>query len=186
MDLQDLIARYGLLALLVGSGVEGETIVLLGGLMVHRELFGFGPAVIAATAGSFIADQVFFALGRRYRDTAFVRRIRNKAAFQRALQTFERYPNSFIFGFRFLYGLRTVSPVAIGTTSVSAWRFLAVNAVAACVWATTFISLGYLFSQSIEAVMGRIGSIEHWAIGVAAVVLLMVLAIRLVRRRRAS
>ncbi|UIJ73169.1 DedA family protein [Aurantimonas sp. HBX-1] len=186
MNLADLIAHYGLAALFVGSGLEGETVVVFGGLMAHRGFFGFGPAVLAAAAGSFIADQIFFALGRRYRDTRLVRRIRERPGFRRALRTFERYPNLFIFGFRFVYGLRTVSPVAIGTTDVSAWRFVAVNAVAACTWAATFVSLGYLFSRSIEAVMGRLGPVEHWAIGAVGVALLLVLLIRFARRRRAG
>ena len=51
-------------------------------------------------------------------------------------QPFDRHPTLFVFAFRFLYGLRTVSPVAIGTTRLPTARFMALNGTAALVWAT--------------------------------------------------
>jgi membrane protein DedA with SNARE-associated domain len=59
------------------------------------------------------------------------------------LDTLERHPTAFILGFRFLYGLRTVSPVAVGTSEVSQARFLALNALAATLWAALFTAIGY-------------------------------------------
>ena len=53
------------------------------------------PAAIAAAAlGSFIADQIFFALGRRFRDHRYVRRVQQKAAFRRAIDVpgYDRIP----------------------------------------------------------------------------------------------
>ena len=46
----------------------------------------------------------------------------------------ERYPRGFIFVFRFIYGFRTISPIAIGTTAVPSRLFWIVNAAAAAVW----------------------------------------------------
>ncbi|WP_237392276.1 DedA family protein [Aurantiacibacter rhizosphaerae] len=125
-------------------------------MFVHRGLFAFLPAVLAASLGSFLADQVFFALGRGFRDTAYVQKIRAKPAFKRALAVFDRHPTGFVFAFRFLYGLRTISPVAIGTTDLRASRFVLINAAAALVWGATFVTLGYFFGQAIEALFGRL------------------------------
>lgn len=36
MTIEALIARYGLAALVLGAGMEGETVVILGGIMVQR------------------------------------------------------------------------------------------------------------------------------------------------------
>ena len=184
MTLEIAIARYGLAALFLGAAIEGETIVILGGTLVHRGTLSFLPAVMAAAAGSFLSDQIFFALGRRFQDHRFVRRIRARPAFQRAIATFERRPTLFVFAFRFLYGLRTVSPIAIGTTNLPAARFMAINAVSALAWGLTFVSAGYLFGEAIEAAFGHIRSVAHVLIPAAGVAALATIGFRWWRRRR--
>ena len=171
MQLEELLARYGLWALGIGAGVEGETVTVLGGIMVHRGLFALLPAILAASLGSFLADQAFFLIGRRFRDAAYVRNARARPAFQRALAIFERHPAGFVFAFRFLYGLRTISPLAIGTTMFPTARFMAINAAAALLWGATFVSLGYVFGQGIEALFGRIRSVEMLLVPFAAVII---------------
>ena len=116
LTIEALIARYGLAAIFIGAGIEGETSVLAGGLFAHEGMLSLPGAMIAAASGSFLADQAFFAAGRRFRDHRWVQRAQHKPAFAKALETLERHPIGFIFAFRFLYGLRTVSPIAIGTT----------------------------------------------------------------------
>ena len=149
--IESLIARYGLFALFLGAAFEGETVVVIGGIMVHRDLLPFLPAIAVAACGSFIADQIFFWIGRRHRDHRFVVRMKRRPAFARAVAAFERHPVAFTFAFRFLYGLRTVSPIAIGTTRLTTARFVTINAVAALAWAATFILLGYCFGHAFEA-----------------------------------
>lgn len=184
MDLEQLVARWGLLALLVGAGVEGETVVLLGGISVSRELLPAVPAVLAAATGSFIADQLFFAIGRRSRDAGIVVRARRRPAFARILRTLERRPVAFIFAFRFLWGLRTVSPIAIGTSAVPTQLFVMVNAAAALCWATVFVTLGALFGEALGTAIGEFAPLEHtFAIGIA-VILAIAVAYWIVRRRR--
>lgn len=155
MTIEALIARYGLGALLLGAGMEGETVVILGGIMVQRGTLPFAGAILAAAIGSFIADQLFFAAGRRFRDHPRVRRWSAKPAFARALTAFERHPTLFVFAFRFLYGLRTVSPVAIGTTRLPLARFMLLNGSAALLWATIFVSIGYWFGHGLSELIGR-------------------------------
>lgn len=184
MSIETLVAKYGLIALCLGAGLEGETVVVTGGVLAHRELVPLWGAIVATAAGSFVADQSFFALGRRYRDHARVKRIMARPAFARALRTLERHPNGFILSFRFLYGLRTVSPVAIGTSQVPVGRFVALNAVAAASWAALFTGLGYGFGEGIEEVAGRFTPHLPALLGAAAGIAALVLAIRLVLTRR--
>ena len=155
MSLEALLHHYGLAALFVGAGVEGETVVVGGGLLAHKGYVSLGGAMAAASAGSFVADQLFFLAGRRFRGHRWVRRFTEKPAFARALTALERYPIGFIFAFRFIYGLRTVSPIAIGTSRVEARLFLIVNAVAAIVWGVSFTTIGYLFGRQVEHLLHR-------------------------------
>lgn len=155
MSIETLIAKYGLFALFAGAGIEGETVVVAGGLLAHKGLFPLPGAMAAAAAGSFVADQIFFALGRYFRDRAWVRRVRQRPLFERALGMLERHPIGFIFAFRFLYGFRTISPVAIGTTKVSARLFVVVNLISAIVWGIVFTGIGYLFGHGFEKLIER-------------------------------
>jgi membrane protein DedA with SNARE-associated domain len=186
MTFELLIAKYGLLAVFLGAGIEGETIVILGGVFSHRHLMTFWEAAIAATAGSFIADQLFFFTGRHARRWPRIQRIAGRPAFQRATRLLERHPASFIFAFRFIYGLRTISPVAIGMSDVPTAKFMAVNAAAAVTWGTVFTAIGYLFGQGIEQIFGHLPLHRHVLIAIATAVALVIACALTYRKVRAA
>ncbi|WP_066781926.1 DedA family protein [Sphingomonas sp. CCH5-D11] len=156
MTIEAIIARWGVAAVFAGTMLEGETAVIAGGLIAHQGLIAWPLALAAGALGSFLADQFFFAAGRRYRDRPFVRRWMQKRAFAKALRLLERYPVGFIFAFRFLYGFRTVSPLAIGTSRVPAATFVTINALAALIWASLFTALGYWFGEAVTELAGRL------------------------------
>lgn len=115
----------------------------------------------AVFAGSFLADQALFALGRWRRDGALAARLRARPAFARALDLLARRPLPFAFGFRFVPGMRTVGPLAIGASGPRALRFLAINAAAAAIWAGVFVSAGYWLGHGVETLFGRIEPLER-------------------------
>ena len=156
VGIEAIIAQYGLAALFLGAGIEGETVVIAGGLLAHRGLVSLPGAMAATAAGSFVADQLFFTAGRHFRDYGWVRRLHQRPVFARALDWLHRYPIGFIFAFRFIYGFRTISPVAIGTTRVTTRLFVVINAVAAVVWGVVFTAIGYLFGHQFEKLLARL------------------------------
>ncbi|MET3614484.1 membrane protein DedA with SNARE-associated domain [Rhizobium aquaticum] len=163
--LESLIAQYGLLAVLIGAGIEGETVVFLGGVSAHRHLLPFWGVAAAAALGSFIADQIFFFLGRRASGSAWVRKLTSHPVAAKGKDLLERYPTGFILAFRFIYGMRNISPVIIGLSAVPARKFVMLNALAALVWGLCISAAGYLFSNVIEAVLGRMHLHIHLIIG---------------------
>ncbi|MBW6527346.1 VTT domain-containing protein [Sphingomonas sp. RHCKR7] len=156
MTIEAIVARYGLAAVFAGAALEGEAAVIAGGLLAHQEMFPLAGAMAAAAAGSFTADQAYFYAGRRFRDHRWVAAARERPAFARAMAALERHPVGFIFAFRFLYGLRTISPIAIGTAGIRPRLYAAVNAVSAMLWAITFTTIGFVFGDTFEAAVGRL------------------------------
>ncbi|MEH3035820.1 MAG: VTT domain-containing protein [Sphingomonas adhaesiva] len=167
MTIEAIVAKYGLAALFAGAALEGEAAVIAGGVLAHHGLFPLWAAMLAAATGSFGADQAWFFAGRRMRDHRWVAAARAKPAFARAMAMLARRPIAFIFAFRFIYGFRTISPIAIGTAGVSPRLFAIVNAASAVTWGVIFCSIGYWFGHAFEAVIGRLAE-DHrlwWVVG---------------------
>ncbi|MGN6375465.1 MAG: DedA family protein [Sphingomonas sp.] len=181
MSIEAIIARYGVVAVFAGAGFEGETAAVAGGLLAHQGFFALPAAMVAAAAGSFVADQLFFLLGRRFRTHRWVTALHAKRAFTRAIALLEGYPRAFIFGFRFIYGIRTVSPVAIGTSGVPAQTFVVMNTIAAAVWGALFVGLGYVFGHGIETLLGRVPAKRHVMVLAIAGVVLLVACVQAIR-----
>ncbi len=179
MTLEAFVSHYGLLGLFVGSGVEGEAVVVTGGVLAQRHLIPLGGAMAAAAAGSCIVDQIWFFIGRRCRRLRWVRTIMGRPPAERALNLVARYPRAFVFGFRFVYGLRTISPIAIGASEIPTRTFVLLNLVAAAIWGPLFILVGYAFGSAAEKVLGRVGSFAPYALLAAlAAVCAVILAVR--------
>jgi membrane protein DedA with SNARE-associated domain len=156
VTLEQLIGQYGYAAVAAGTLLEGETILVLGGLAAHLGYLDLAGVMAAGFAGGFTGDQVLFRLGRSHGPRVLARRPAWRPRAERVLALLERNQTLLILGFRFLYGLRTVTPFALGMSRVSALRFLPLNAVAAGVWAVAVAGAGYLFGQAAEALLGEL------------------------------
>ncbi len=183
MSIELLIENYGLLAIFLCADIECETAAFLGGVVAHRGLLSYSAAASAAVAGSFVGDQFWFFAGRYAARWSFVRRLMEKPALARATQLLEKYPTGFILAFRFLVGLRTISPVVIGTTRIPTGKFVVLNAVAALAWGQLFTALGYLFGHGIQQLLGHLPLHRHLLIaaGAAAVIAAAAFAFRKMR-----
>lgn len=157
-----LIREFGAFGVGLGAGLEGETAVVIGGIASRHAYFSPSAAAFAASVGSFIADQLFFGLGRWRRDGKTVRRIATKRAFAHGLAFIDRHPVTFCFGFRFVYGFRVAGPVALGVSQVPARLFVPLNLVSAAVWASAFTFVGYHFGRVAERVMRRVLTPSHF------------------------
>lgn len=176
--LETLISQYGVVAILVGAGIEGETVAFLGGVFAHRHLMPYWQVAVAAAIGSFIADQIFFLIGRAAGQLESVQRVSRKPAAARVRRLLEKHPTGFILAFRFIYGMRTISPVVIGISRVPALTFIGLNAVAAVTWGIVVTGVGYLFGGAVEALIGRLELHQHLIVGVvAAGVIVVMLAV---------
>lgn len=184
MTLVELLDSYGYAALAVGTFLEGETILVLAGFAAHRGYMSLPLVMLAAFAGTFFGDQLFFHLGRRQGDAFLRRRVTWVPKVERVQDLIERHHVLFILGFRFLYGLRTVSPFAIGMSEVPARRYLVLNLIGAAVWAMAVAYLGYSLGEAAEALLGRLRRYELAIFAAIAALGAIVWGVHFARRRR--
>src|ERR1035437_10305952 len=71
--MDDVIIHLGYAAIFVGTFLEGESILALGGLATEHGYLSFPAVVGVAVLGGFLGDQFFFFVGRRYGDRVLVR-----------------------------------------------------------------------------------------------------------------
>lgn len=178
---EQLLQQYGYVAVLIGTLLEGETILLIAGFAAHRGYLDPGGVIAVAAAGGFLGDQGFFWLGRLRGKRVIARLPRLQGHAQQVNALLERHHAWIIIGIRFMYGLRVAGPVLIGMSEVSALRFAALNLVGAVLWAGVIGGAGYLFGQALELVLGDVKRYELLALGVLVVVSIVAW---MVRRRR--
>ncbi len=92
---------------------------------------------------------------------------------------YSRHPDIWVLSFRFVYGLRTVMPVAIGLSGYPPGRYLLLNGIGAAIWATALAAAAYHFGAVLEGMLGSIKKYELWVLGA-----LLVLGVGLWLRRR--
>lgn len=156
--METLVLRYGVIAIFLGAGIEGEPFALAGGVLAHRHWLPIPEVLTAAIGGALAVDQFWFHLSRFFRQNRLVQRIMLRPAFTRSIQLIERYPVRFVLLFRFAYGLRAVAPVAIGTSRVPVRLFVPLNILTSVVWGVAFTAAGYLIGPAFERAEARYGS----------------------------
>lgn len=149
MSLEELIANYGYLAILIVTFIEGETIVILAGLAVH---LGYGLelqwVIASAVAGSFSGDQCWYYIGRHWGPRIIARRLSWQEGAKKVYAHLHRHQYWLILTFRFYYGLRNVTPFVVGSAHVPRIRFFVLNLIGAIVWAISFAYIGYLLGEA--------------------------------------
>jgi membrane protein DedA with SNARE-associated domain len=161
MDLERFIVEHGAWSYLitfVWTFFEGETFVLLVGFASAQGLLNGPLLLIAAWLGSFAGDQCYFWIGRHFGLRLIARKPEWRARVDRALGWLKNYDAGFILTFRFIYGVRNFSSFALGISGIAWQRFLTLNFIAAGLWASVFVGVGYL---SGEALLHMLGQLAH-------------------------
>jgi len=184
MTIESFIDTYGYAAILIGTFLEGETILVLGGVAAHRGYLSLPWVIVAAFAGTLSGDQLYFFLGRWHSQKILDRRPSWKARAARAEKLLQRFQKPIIVGFRFLYGIRTVTPFVIGMSSVSALQFIPLNMMGALVWAVLVGVGGYAFGSALEAIIGDVKRYELEVLGAVAAVGILIWIIHFNHRKR--
>ncbi len=168
MTLEGLITTYGYAAVGIGTFLEGETVLILGGFAAHRGYLDLTWVIVSAFLGTLFGDQLYFYIGRTKGQSALEKKPHWKAKSEKVLNLLDKHQIWLILGFRFLYGLRTVTPFLIGMSRILPARFLVLNIVGAALWALVIGTLGYMFGQTLEIVIGDIKQYELLVFAVMA------------------
>ena len=153
-----LVAEYHLLTyplVLAATFIEGETIVILCGATARTLTINVELLALFAFAGSFLGDQLYYYIGRRYGTPLLNRWPTLAHKIDWAFHLVKDHPTMFILSFRFIYGIRNIAPFVIGISGVSRLRYFILNFIAAQIWAHSFAWGGYMLGRTLQKWLGE-------------------------------
>jgi membrane protein DedA with SNARE-associated domain len=108
--------------------------------------------MITAFCGTLFADQALYYVGRYYGQTLIQKFHCLHAPANRAFKLLHSWDIWFILSFRFIWGIRTISPVVIGSSGIPPERYTPLNLLAAIVWTLISCIGGYMLSGVLEEI----------------------------------
>jgi membrane protein DedA with SNARE-associated domain len=166
LDVSGLLRDHVYTAIVLGGLVEGETTAVLAGYASHQGYVSWWAVAVLTALVNFVLDQTWFLIGRWRGEQLLARFPVLRRGVESIAPRLQRNRRWIVFSVRFMYGLRTAGPIAMGMARVPWSDFAAFNALGAAAWALVFTGLGYAFGRAIAVVIGEIAHYEMLAVGV--------------------
>lgn len=175
--LRNLLAGLAIMletSLFVGLIIPGDTVVLVASTGVV-DILDFFFLLGAVLLGSLLGETIGFFLGRffgpRIRSSKLGQRLGEKN-WELADRFVERRGGIAVAISRFLPVLHSLVPVVAGMTSMRYRVFISWTVAACAVWATAYVSVGYLARSAYEQIAGQL----KWG-GLAFVAIILIFMI---------
>jgi membrane protein DedA with SNARE-associated domain len=172
----------------VGLPVPAVPVLLGVGALAGAGRMSLALAVGAALVASLPPDLVWYELGRRRgtRVLALLCRISLEpdSCVRRTENLFLQRGRKALLIAKFFPGLSTVAPPLAGMVGIGRVQFTVLDIVAAILWAGTWMSLGYVFSDALELVAGRAARFGNSTGVVVGAAFAAYMVFKFVQRRR--
>jgi membrane protein DedA with SNARE-associated domain len=150
MSFEQFVSEYGYWAILLWTFIEGETVVIVAGFFAHQGLLDISFVMLTALVGSFSGDQLYYYIGRHGGARLIAKRKSWQVGAARVYKILDRHQYFLILTFRFYYGIRNITPFAIGAAQIPRRRFFILNLIGAIIWAALFSSGGYFLGETLR------------------------------------
>ena len=156
----EFLKEYSYPILFLWSIMEGETGLIMAGILSHTGDMNLFLSIFVAGLGGFVGDNIYFFIGRFNREYVSKKLKKHRRKFALAHLLLQKYGWFIIFIQRYMYGMRTIIPIAIGLTGYSSTKFLIINFISAMVWATITITLAWYFGEELIEFLETLK--EYW------------------------
>ncbi len=172
--LVEFLKEYSYPILFIWSIMEGETGLIMAGILSHTGDMNLWLSILVAGIGGFVGDTIYFFIGRLNKKYVAKKLKNHRRKFALAYLLLKRYGWIIIFIQRYMYGMRTIIPIAIGMTKYSTTKFLIINFISAIIWAAITILLAWYFGEELIKFLETLKGYWYLAIPLALLFLGMV------------
>ncbi len=190
--LEVFLAQYGLIAVFLGTFIEGEIVVIAAGVLASLSgpdffpLFALPIVIAVVYVATFCGDQFFFYLGRK-KGTAWLEKRHRTHWRKRAEKVHDlihTHQYKILFGYRFLYGLRIPTLFAMGTSELSTKKFVIINLINSAVWTAIFVLGGYFFGDVFINIVDNAKAYIREVLLIIGIIALIVWIVSIIRNRQ--
>lgn len=169
--MEDIIRDWGYIALFLYSFGGGFVGLVIAGVLSYAGDLNIFISMIVAGSANFIGDQFLFYMARTNKDFAknIMKKYGRKVALSHLLM--KKHGSTVVFIQKYIYGIKTLIPLAMGLTKYSFKKFTLFNAIAAAAWA---IVVGYASFIMGEVILTYAEEYKYYGV---AIILSIVLAV---------
>lgn len=136
----------------------GMVAILAAALLCASGALDIYLCVIIASVANFLGDEglYYFAKFNRKQALPYFAKYRRKLALAQIL--FRRYGAWIILFKKYIYGLKTLVPIAIGFSKFNDIKFCVINAICAIIWALSLGLIGFFAGDLVNIISEKIGA----------------------------
>ena len=176
----DFVRDWGYFAVTIGSLFEGEIILITASALAAMGYMDIYKVFAVSLGTTIFADQFLFFLGYKLGTNWLIKRVPRLSAIRdKAFKLLHKMDRLFIISFRFIYGIRTISPLIIGSAKINPKRFIIYNIISGFCWAGTGCFIGYVGADVIMD--GKFDTMPAM-IAISALILIIIGIIYLIKR----
>lgn len=133
--MEDLIRDWGYIILFLYSFGGGFLALVVAGILSFSGELNIALSILVAGAANFIGDQFLFTIARKNKNQAkqMMQKHKRKIAMSHLLM--RKYGSWVIFLQKYIYGIKTLIPLAMGLTKYDYKKFMFFNLFATALWA---------------------------------------------------
>jgi len=167
--LEELIREWGYIILFLYSFGGGFLALAVAGVLSYTGDLNIVASIIVAGSANFVGDQFLFTLARNNKQYAktMMGKYGRKVALAHLLM--RRYGSPVVFIQKYIYGIKTLIPLAMGLTKYSLKKFTVFNAVATVVWA---LVVGYSSFYLGEVILNLADDFKMYGIALVIAIIL--------------
>ena len=170
-------------ALFIGTFLEGEATLIAAGFAAHRHILEPVLVCLVAVFGVQGTDWFHFMISRRLGKGVVEKKPWLKSRLEKVNRYIQKNPHLVLFSYRFMYGTRTVLPIAIGISDISIKKFAFFSFISALCWSIIYTALGYFTGHAMTIIFGEIKEYE-WPIIFTIIIIGIIVLVYLKLRQR--
>jgi membrane protein DedA with SNARE-associated domain len=145
--MEALIQDWGYIILFLYSFGGGFVALIVASILAYGGDLNIVFVMLTAGVANFIGDQFLFTLARNNKDQAkqLMQKYKRKIAITHLMM--RKYGSLVIFLQKYIYGIKTLIPLAMGLTKYNTKQFIFFNALATILWSLVFGLGAYMLGE---------------------------------------
>lgn len=170
-----LLHEYKYWIVILGALLEGEMVLLLAGGAAFHGYMNVHLVMLISFLGAMLHDNLLFFVGRVFGRRLFNTSPKWHKRISKVSDLIHKYDNLFIMSFRFVYGLRTLTPIIVGNSRIEWKRYIILVSISALIWAIVVAYLGYTFAMALDVIIANFDKYKTYlAVGAGVLILTVI------------